>query len=546
KIAEKSHDAAGTAAAYDWLSVVYHDEEDVRHCLLYSRKAFAALELSKSVPGYEPRSITVLTGVASALELNSQFDSAIYYCGKVDSLNLKLHGTRWAPISYLLGNIYFKMGKLRTALQHYERGIMLASAPRNNKDLMDIYSGVGNCYKAMGNYDSAIYWSAKVLNLSKSTRYSIAKLKGLTLLADVYKAKHKGDSVAKYLQLTIATKDSLFSRQKIMQLQGMTFNEQLRQLEIEDDRQQYQSRLRTYFLGGGLLAALLTAGLLYRSSRHKQKAKQKIELAYDLLKSTQSQLIQSEKMASLGELTAGIAHEIQNPLNFVNNFSEINTELISEMKHELSKGNVDGAGSIATDICENEKKIVYHGKRADSIVKGMLQHSRTNSGEKEPTEINALADRYLRLAYHGLRAKDKSFNVRFETDLDPTVGKINVAPQEIGRVLLNLLNNAFHAVSDRQAHVADIKEKAFEPIVTLETKRLDNRIEIKIIDNGIGIPADAVHKIFQPFFTTKPTGQGTGLGLSISYDIITNGHGGELNVQTKEGTGTTFIVILPC
>ncbi len=258
------------------------------------------------------------------------------------------------------------------------------------------------------------------------------------------------------------------------------------------------------------------------------------------LKSTQSQLIQSEKMASLGELTAGIAHEIQNPLNFVNNFSEVNTELIEELQQGLKAGKIDDAISISNDIRDNEEKINHHGKRADAIVKGMLQHSRRSSGIKDPTDINALCDEYLRLSYHGLRAKDKSFNATMKTDFDDSIGNINIIPQDIGRVVLNLINNAFYAVDEKKKQAGE----NYEPTVTVSTKKLNDKVEIKVADNGNGIPQKVLDKIFQPFFTTKPTGQGTGLGLSLSYDIV-KAHGGELKVETKEGKGSEFTIQLP-
>ena len=276
-------------------------------------------------------------------------------------------------------------------------------------------------------------------------------------------------------------------------------------------------------------------------TRDKEFAQAKeIEKAYHELKTTQAQLIQSEKMASLGELTAGIAHEIQNPLNFVNNFSEVNSELIGEMKEELAKGNIEDVKAIANDIDENEKKIMLHGKRADAIVKGMLQHSRVNSGQKEPTDINVLADEYLRLAYHGLRAKDKSFNATTKTDFDNSVGNINIIPQDIGRVVLNLINNAFYAVDEKKKQ----QPSGYEPTVSVSTKKINGKVEIKVADNGNGVPQKVLDKIFQPFFTTKPTGQGTGLGLSLSYDII-KAHGGELQVRTKEGEYAEFLIHLP-
>ena len=268
--------------------------------------------------------------------------------------------------------------------------------------------------------------------------------------------------------------------------------------------------------------------------------KEELERALFELKATQAQLIQSEKLASLGELTAGIAHEIQNPLNFVNNFSEVNTELIDELAQEVDKGNFDEAKSIAQDIKENEQKINHHGKRADAIVKSMLHHSRSSSSVKEPTNINALADEYLRLAYHGLRAKDKSFNATMHVDFDESIGEINVVPQDIGRVILNLITNAFYAVSEKKKQM----DGKYEPTVSISTKKIKNEIQIKVKDNGNGIPQKAMEKIFQPFFTTKPSGQGTGLGLSLSYDII-KAHGGEIKVETKDGEGAKFIVQLP-
>jgi signal transduction histidine kinase len=276
-----------------------------------------------------------------------------------------------------------------------------------------------------------------------------------------------------------------------------------------------------------------------------KEAKQKAEEALTELQVTQKQLIQSEKMASLGELTAGIAHEIQNPLNFVNNFSEVSKELLDEIKEELEKGNLEDAKEIMQDVIQNLEKIHHHGKRADGIVKGMLQHSRTGSGQMEPTDINALCDEYLRLSYHGLRAKDKSFNARFDTHFDPAIGKINVLPQDLGRVILNLINNAFYAVSERKKS----GEAGYEPTVTISTAMIQpplggRSITIKVSDNGGGIPPKILDKIFQPFFTTKPTGQGTGLGLSLSYDIV-KAHGGELKVETKEGEGTSFMILLP-
>jgi two-component system, NtrC family, sensor kinase len=289
-------------------------------------------------------------------------------------------------------------------------------------------------------------------------------------------------------------------------------------------------------------------GLVAERTAELTQQKEELEHTLDELRATQAQLIQSEKMASLGELTAGIAHEIQNPLNFVNNFSEINTELISELEEERKKENRDikNEDEILKDLKENEQKINHHGKRAEAIVKGMLQHSRSSTGKKELTDINALADEYLRLAYHGLRAKDKSFNATMKTDFDETLGKINVIPQDIGRVILNLITNAFYAIAPPPPKGGIKKSPTVSnPTVWLSTKKEGDKVFILVRDNGPGIQKEVLDKIFQPFFTTKPAGQGTGLGLSMSYEIVTKGHGGELKVENNPDGGAKFTVVLP-
>lgn len=292
-----------------------------------------------------------------------------------------------------------------------------------------------------------------------------------------------------------------------------------------------------------------------------RQQKEELQQALEHLKATQEQLIQAEKLASLGELTAGIAHEIQNPLNFVNNFSEVSVELLEELLEEKQRQSNDSPEStneaeleteILNDLVQNLQKINHHGKRASSIVTGMLQHSRASTGKKELTDLNALADEYLRLSYHGLRAKDKSFNAHIVTDFDPNLPKLEVIPQDLGRVLLNLINNAFYAVNNSLARAAYYPDEGIKktPSVTVSTKLVvtpsgGKGLEIRVTDNGTGIPEELQSKIFQPFFTTKPTGQGTGLGLSLAYDIVTKGHGGTIECESVEGEGTTFIVKLP-
>jgi signal transduction histidine kinase len=290
-----------------------------------------------------------------------------------------------------------------------------------------------------------------------------------------------------------------------------------------------------------LAEAFAIAYARYDDFKELETAKTKVEETLTDLKAAQSQLIQSEKMASLGELTAGVAHEIQNPLNFINNFAEVNMELTEEMSADLTENKIDDALALSSHIAENMQKIVFHGKRADSIVKNMLQHSRKSSGQKEPVDLNALINEYLRLSYHGLRAKDKSFNAAIEANLDASIDKVLLLPQDIGRVLLNLFNNAFYSVMEKKKQL----NGTFEPSVNVRTFKSGNFVKIFIHDNGLGIPEKMLDKIFQPFFTTKPTGEGTGLGLSMSFDIIAKGHGGTINVNTKQGEFAEFEISLP-
>ncbi len=407
-------------------------------------------------------------------------------------------------------------------------------------------------------------------------------LRDYKLLIDIYQKIGKTEKANQAFQAYISLQDSLQADQEKYQTISFETEQVIADNEIAISKLEGENKLsaqsRNFTIGIATLLLIL-AGSIYYRFQSKKKANEVLEKTLTELKSTQSQLIQSEKMASLGELTAGIAHEIQNPLNFVNNFSEVSTELVKEMVDEVDKGNTEEVKAIANDVVQNLEKINHHGKRAADIVKGMLQHSSAGSGKKEPTNINALADEYLRLAYHGLRAKDKSFNATMKTDFDESIGMINIIPQDIGRVILNLITNAFYVVNEKakaqnpsdqlkrsdgflkQSDGMDIKPSTiFEPTVSVSTKKVDDKIEIKVTDNGAGIPPKIIDKIFQPFFTTKPTGQGTGLGLSLSYDIV-KAHGGELKVETKpararsdsggragsdgEGQGSTFTILLP-
>jgi signal transduction histidine kinase len=426
------------------------------------------------------------------------------------------------------------------ALENFLNALRSGKEQNNNSSIGESYVLMSRYYNKIGKNDSALYYAKLGLAKSQNTGHVRDVIGSYSSLVDIYKDQGRPDSALIYLQLANAAQDSLLSLEKIKQLQNIGFDEQLRLQELEKESLQTKSRIRIYTLLGGLSILLIAALFLYRNNWQKQKANKVLEATLSNLRSTQSQLIQSEKMASLGELTAGIAHEIQNPLNFVNNFSDVNGELLAEMKDELNKGKLEDAIALANDVIENQKKINHHGKRADTIVKGMLQHSRSSNGIKEPTDINTLCDEYLRLAYHGLRAKDSSFNAITKTDFDNSIGQVNIIPQDIGRVILNLINNAFYAVDEKKKSGVN----NYEPTVSISTKKTNGSVEIKVNDNGNGIPQKVLDKIFQPFFTTKPTGQGTGLGLSLSYDILKT-HRGELKVETKEGEGSVFAITLP-
>jgi signal transduction histidine kinase len=371
--------------------------------------------------------------------------------------------------------------------------------------------------------------------------------KGISLqyLSDAYLLSGQRDSAFKYAQRSQLAKDSIYKARmnSLAEFQSLTLKEQLRLRDIEKERALFESSVRTYALIAALVVFSLIAMILYRNNRQKQKANKALESTLTELRSTQAQLIQSEKMASLGELTAGIAHEIQNPLNFVNNFSQLNAELASEQLEALQQGNIREAEELSSAILENEQKIIHHGKRAEGIVKGMLQHSRSSSGINEPTDINALCEEYLRLALHGYQAKNNGFDAIAETVLDPTIPKITAMKQDMGRALVNLINNAFYAVHEKQKNESLKPGSGYQPKVVVSTRNLGSRIEIRVEDNGPGVNADIKDKIFQPFYTTKPTGQGTGLGLSLSYDIV-KAHGGTLSVETGE-SGAAFLVVLP-
>ncbi|HMO32675.1 MAG TPA: tetratricopeptide repeat protein [Lacibacter sp.] len=457
-----------------------------------------------------------------------------------------------------LGLLYFKSDSLAVAARYFKQAADLALEAGYKPSACVALTGLANTLHRQGKSAEALSYGQQALVMAEEMGQPQLMRDANEVLASVYEQKGDGLQALAHYRRFKQYADSLRNTEAERMSERLKAEFDFSKKELEYERTNLQQRWWIFSAFAALFSALLVIFLVYRSRQKEKTANRELqqknniiehqksiaEEALEQLKSTQKQLIQSEKMASLGELTAGIAHEIQNPLNFVNNFSEVSADLVRELVEEADKGNTAEVKGIADDLIGNLEKIAHHGERASSIVKGMLQHSRSGSGVKEPTDINALCDEYLRLAYHGFRAKDKSFRAGFSTDFDPHIGKVKVVPQEIGRVVLNLINNAFYAVSEK-AKAASLGDESYEPLVSVTTKKGTGAITITIADNGTGIPRAVIDKIFQPFFTTKPTGQGTGLGLSLSYDIVTKGHSGSMQVETKEKEGTTFIVHLP-
>ena len=564
QIAEKNNLIGEKQHAMTLLGSSYMDLGNYSQALFYLYKA---LKLNDPNDSKSPNRfcLTLITLASTYLSMN-KLDSAKYYSQSASD-SAKQYNLNWVqPVTLMtMGRIHNKKGEPRLAFNFFRQVL------NYNSSGFSAYFEIAKLHQHTNQPDSAIYYARKSLsNAQKSNAYSNI-IDAAKLLAELYQFKDAQKAI-EYNKLTIAAQDTLNNFGKTNAFKSITeFDEKERLYEIETAKTAYKNQTRQYVLLAGLGIFSLIAFILFRNNRQKQrtnelleKQKQEIDLqranaeqTLSELKTTQSQLIQSEKMASLGELTAGIAHEIQNPLNFVNNFSEVSSELLDEMITELVNDNKKDAIAIAVDVKQNLDKILHHGKQADGIVKGMLQHSRSSSAIKEPTDINKLADEYLRLAFHGLRAKDKSFNATLKTDYDEAIGNINIVPQDMGRVILNLITNSFYAVTEKNALAIPItigtSGQKYEPTVSVITKKIGDKIQIKVSDNGNGIPQKALDKIFQPFFTTKPPGQGTGLGLSLSYDIV-KAHGGEMKVETREarpddqvgrGEGSEFTILLP-
>jgi two-component system NtrC family sensor kinase len=555
------------------LGVTYKYLGNYHQALEYVLKSLSLAQLNN----YWVSESYALNLIGQIYNETGDYEKAIDYYQQSLLLRKKA-GDRWGEAGCLdnIGSIHYKLNDFEKAFDFSAQSLVISQSINDRKGEANALLHHAKIYKRLNDSVKAEYFGYRSLDIRKNIGDKKGHAEILLFLADLGMCdlnENNKTVVIKILDEALQLgneinasdilskihfsyysiqkhfhcfKEALLHFELFMEaekkLHKNALNEKIQNLEISYKAEQARNEAQIYRLKNVELAKLYEESIKQKNEIEQQK--KMAEHSLTELKATQRQLIQSEKMASLGELTAGIAHEIQNPLNFVNNFSEVSNELIDEMNMELDKGEIEEAKAIAADIKQNLEKINHHGKRADAIVKGMLQHSRSSSGVKEPTDINALADEYLRLSYHGLRAKDKNFNAELKTDFDSSIGKINIIPQDIGRVLLNLFNNAFYACTERSRASTSSAGQSYEPTVLVTTKKSENSVIITVSDNGNGISQKIVDKIFQPFFTTKPTGQGTGLGLSLSYDIV-KAHGGEIRVETKEGEGTEFTIILP-
>ncbi|GAB2584424.1 ATP-binding protein [Spirosoma areae] len=550
QLCEKTNNQVELVRAFGFLGYAYN-KFDFKKAQYYYTQC-KQLMVKENVP----ESVFPITMVLGQFYKNWNLaDSALVYLQKAYQIALKTN-IPVPPSGFYVhfGVVYYKKGQSDLAMSYFRRSIATSTGTPHGQS----YQGLALIFRDRNQLDSARFYAKKSLEIQQQRNQTIYVIESANLLFDLYKTSNPAEALNYHL-LASATKDSLFNQEKARQVEKLAYEEREREARtkrrIEANQLAYQNQIRLFVLSGVLVGILLLVLFLYRNNRQKQKAnallqrqrdeiheqRTQLQIALETLKSTQTQLIQQEKMASLGELTAGIAHEIQNPLNFVTNFSDVSVELIDELKDEVQAGHTDEVMALANDLTQNLQKITLHGKQASSIVRSMLEHSRTTTGERQATDLNALADEYLRLAYHGYRAKNKAFNAHLKTNFDPRLGLLDVVPQEIGRVLLNVFNNAFYALAERQKQ----QGASYEPTVSVSTNRTNGQVEIRVTDNGMGVPEAVRTKIFQPFFTTKPTGQGTGLGLSLSYDIISKGHGGTMTVETKEGAFSEFIITLP-
>jgi two-component system, NtrC family, sensor kinase len=550
QIAEQSKDDHKIAIAMGNIGTIYSNNK-----FTYGKAIgfyLKALELSKKL---NDKNIMggLLVNIGETYMNRNKDDSALYYFKQ--SLDA-YKNTENIPYSLNdIGKIYTREGNYALANQYHAQALSFAKKFDLKLDMAQSYLGIGNTNYKKGDYTNALSAYKNARDTADKAGLKKELKDAYHGLALTYAGLNNFKDAFMYQTLFTDIKDTLFNldiAQKVTNLQtnfeiqkkqgqidNLTKDKALQKLELQ--RQKFARNT----LAASLILAFLITILLFSLYRKVRRRTLQLRRSLEELKSTQSQLIQSEKMASLGLLTAGIGHEIQNPLNFVNNFSEVNVELLNDLKEgffeKLNETDKVQADEILNDLTQNMERIIHHGKRADVIIKGMLQHSRVSTGHKEPTDINSLADEYLRLSYHGFPGKDKIHTANLVTDFDNSIAEINIVAQDIGSVLLNLYNNAFYSINEKKKKLGD----AYEPKVTVSTKKINNKIEIRVGDNGNGIPQKVLDKIFQPFFTTKPTGEGTGLGLSLSYDIITQEHSGIIKAETREGEGAEFIIQLP-
>ena len=508
KIAETHQLKSEKAFSLMRIALVYYDLAEYAKTISITH---ASLQIHGAEKILRVNAIGWLNLGMSYSKLNNP-DSAMYYVSKIYD-HLYLMDDLTSDICREMGKIQISKANRPLALRYFKESIDAAEDLKDYRAVSLAYAELAKMYRDENRPDSSIYFARNGLAFAQKTDNKRGILACGNLLAELYETVNPAEAL-RYYKIASEAKEGLFGAGNLQAIQALVSQEEARQQEIASSKAAYQAQLKQYSLMAALGVFLLIAALLYRNNLNRKKAnallqqqkaevevqKKNVEYALTNLKSTQAQLVQSEKMASLGELTAGIAHEIQNPLNFVNNFSEVNSELITELEDAANTGNIDEVKAIAQDLKANEDKIRHHGKRADSIVKGMLQHSQKGSGEKALTDINALADEYFRLAYHGLRAKDNTMNANIETSLDESIGKVLLVQQDISRVLLNLYNNAFYAVAERFKK----EGPSFKPLVTLTTARSGNNINITVSDNGSGIPEQIKHKIFQPFLPPNP------------------------------------------
>ncbi|MDB5024985.1 MAG: tetratricopeptide repeat protein [Mucilaginibacter sp.] len=550
--AEEANDLEFLALAWSAMGSIYTPIGDQANALIYYKKALAA---NKKL-GNRNLEFNLLNHIGEMYRLSGNYPEAIKAYQEGLSRPQTAYNTELTESN--MADVYVRLGNLPMAFKYAFKSLSSAKQINDTEGEEWIDGILARAYLKSNKPDSAIYYAH--IGYQKANHSGTIEFKrdNSEALTNAYALKRDFANAYKYHILFISYRDSMSSAQVTSQTSLLQYNYSLARKQAQITALNQDKQAQRYLLRGASIVLgliIITAIILLRNNRQKQKAnnllskqKQMIEQERDKtnkaladLQLTQKQLVQSEKMASLGELTAGIAHEIQNPLNFVNNFSEVCIELLHELTEEAKSGNHKEVTAIAGDLSRNLEKINHHGKRADFIVKGMLQHSRTGTGERQLTNINVLADEFFKLSYHGLRAKNKSFNAELATHFDPDLPKINAIPQDIGRVMLNLFNNAFYAVNQKQKTAgADYK-----PEVTVITSAENGQVIIKVKDNGNGIPDSIKDKIMQPFFTTKPTGEGTGLGLSLTYDMVVKGHGGKIDINTKEGEYTEFKVVLP-